>query len=159
MRRLMLLILFLAGCASNPGVVQLSPGTYFISREDKAGVFGNASAMKADVIREANEFAAKQGKLAIAVSTQSTDMHPGHFATFDYQFRLVDPDSPEARASNVLSPTPQIRSQVDVHEHPTPSANKGDVYNELIKLDDLHKRGILTDAEYEAQKQKLLQSN
>lgn len=31
-----------------------------------------------------------------------------------------------------------------------------DVYFELLKLEDLHKRGILTDAEFEAQKQKLL---
>jgi hypothetical protein len=32
-----------------------------------------------------------------------------------------------------------------------------DVYAELIKLDDLHKRGILTQAEFEAQKRKLLE--
>jgi len=42
----------LAGCA-NPGVVKMSPDTYMISRTDKGGIFGNASAMKADVIREA----------------------------------------------------------------------------------------------------------
>src|SRR5690348_69940 len=88
-------LLTLAGCASNPGIVQTAPGVYFISREDKAGVFGNASAMKADVIAEANAFAAKQGKVAIALSTHETPMYPMHFATFDYQFRLVDPDSPE----------------------------------------------------------------
>ena len=31
-----------------------------------------------------------------------------------------------------------------------------DIYAELVKLDDLRKRGILTAAEFEAQKQKLL---
>ena len=33
---------------------------------------------------------------------------------------------------------------------------KMDVYTELLKLDDLHKRGILTDTEFDAQKRKLL---
>ena len=47
----------LSSCGSNPGVVQLSPDTYFISRTDKAGLFGNASKMKTEVIQEANEFA------------------------------------------------------------------------------------------------------
>jgi len=150
------LVLMLSGCASNPGVVQTAPGVYFISREDKAGIFGNPSAMKADVIREANEFAAKQGKVAISVSTNGSPMYPGHFATFDYQFKLVEPDSPEAKSTNVLMPTPQVRTQVDVHNHDGQQQAKPDVYAELVKLDDLHKRGILTDAEFDEQKKKLL---
>ena len=38
------------------------------------------------------------------------------------------------------------------------STKPKDTYTELIKLDDLHKRGILTDAEFEAQKKKLLEA-
>ena len=34
-----------------------------------------------------------------------------------------------------------------------------DVYSELLKLDDLRKRGVLTDAEFEQQKRKLLEAN
>lgn len=153
-------ISILSGCASNPGVVQTSPGVYLISREDKAGIFGNPSAMKADVIKEANEFAAKQGKVAIAVSTNSTGMYPGHFATFDYQFKLVDPNGQEAKATSVLLPTPNVRTQVDVHNHESqPASLRADVYGELVKLDDLHKKGILSDAEFEAQKKKILDQN
>ena len=33
---------------------------------------------------------------------------------------------------------------------------KNDLYSELLKLDDLKKRGILSEAEFEAQKKKLL---
>lgn len=147
----------LTACVSNLGIVQTAPGVYFISREDKGGIFGNAAAMKADVIREANEFATKQGKVAIALSTHETPMYPLHFATFDYQFRLVAPDSPEAKASGMLVPTPNVREKIDVH-HDT-SSEKRDVYDELAKLDELHKKGVLTDAEFEAQKKKLLESN
>ena len=31
-----------------------------------------------------------------------------------------------------------------------------DLYTEIMKLDDLRKKGLITDAEFEAQKQKLL---
>lgn len=34
-----------------------------------------------------------------------------------------------------------------------------DVYTELTKLDDLRKRGIITEAEFEAQKKKILNGN
>lgn len=151
--------LALTGCVSNPGIVQTAPGVYFISRADKAGIFGNAEAMKADVITEANAFAAKQGKVAIAVSTHSTPAYPMHFATFEYQFKLADPDSPAARQTNVLIPTPQVRTEVDVRNNDQSPPPKADVYAELNKLDDLHKRGILTDEEFAAQKKKLLDQN
>lgn len=127
------LMLFISGCVSNPGIVQLSPDTYLLSRSDKAGVFGSVPAMKAEVIREASEFAASQGKVAIPISMEDTPAYPFHFATFDYQFQLVDKSPPKAKQSNL--------------------------YPELIKLDDLRKLGILNEAEYELQKKKLLDSN
>ena len=34
-----------------------------------------------------------------------------------------------------------------------------DVYAELLKLDDLRKKGLLTDAEFEVQKKKILAGN
>jgi hypothetical protein len=151
----------IAGCASNPSPVQLSPGTYLISREDKGGIFGNPSALKASVISDANAFAASKGKVAIPISTHETPAYPLHFASFDYQFKLVDAGSPEAK-STALAPTANVRIEqhgtttVDVHGD---SVAKKDVYAELVKLDDLHKRGILTDSEFEAQKKKLLDSN
>ncbi|QYM78724.1 SHOCT domain-containing protein [Horticoccus luteus] len=150
--------LILAGCA-NPGVVQISPDTYFISRTDKGGIFGNASKMKAEVIHEANEFAAKQGKVAIPLSTQETPMAIGQFASFDYQFRVVDKDDPEAkrtalvpRADIVVEKTEKIAADVKTKEEKAP-----DLYTELTKLDDLRKKGIITDAEFEAAKKKLLE--
>ena len=34
----------------------------------------------------------------------------------------------------------------------------GDLYTELMKLDDLRKKGILTEEEFEAEKKKLLEA-
>jgi len=156
------LISSLAGCA-NPGIVKLSPDTYMLSRTDKGGVFGNASAMKADVIREANEFAASQGKIAIPLSLNESPMYIGHFASVDYQFRIVDQSDPAARSLSLV-PRPDLviekteKRTVDVNAKDQTDRPK-DVYAELLKLDDLRKRGILSQQEFEAQKKKLLDGN
>jgi len=154
------LAVFITGCA-NPGVVQLSPDTYMLSRTDKGGIFGNPSAMKADVIREANEFAASQGKVAIPLAVNETPLVVGsRFAFVEYQFRVVDKADPEVRRVSLV-PRPNMviekteKSTVDVKTKDLTERPK-DVYAELIKLDDLRKRGILSEAEFAAQKQKLL---
>jgi hypothetical protein len=151
--------LILAGCA-NPGVVQLSPDTYFISHTDHSGIFGNASRMKAEVIQKANQFAARQGKIAIPISTHETPMGIGQFASFDYQFRVVSTNDPEAVRTSLV-PRPDIvveqNEKVSADVHTSNENNKEqDLYTELIKLHDLRKKGIITDAEFQAQKQKLL---
>ena len=77
----------LGGC-QNPGIVQISPDTYMLSRDDHAGIFGNKNALKAGVIRDANAFAESRGKIAIPISAKE---HPvgvmGDWASFEYQFR------------------------------------------------------------------------
>ena len=164
MRRILSVISFAVAClaaCANPGIVQLSPDTYMLSRTDKGGVFGNSAAMKAGVISDANAFAQSKGKVVIPLTTHETPMEVGRgFATFDYQFKLVDPNSPEAR-STALIQRPDVvienneRPNVDVRNKDVSDKPK-DLYSEMLKLDDLHKRGLLTDQEFEAQKKKLL---
>lgn len=92
-----LLLALLAGCA-NPKVVEISPGVYQLARADHAGIFGNKDALKAGVIRDADAFAEKQGKIAIPVSAKE---HPvgilADWASFEYTFRVVEKDDPDAR--------------------------------------------------------------
>ena len=153
--------LALAACA-NPGPVQVAPDTYLISRTDKGGVFGNASAMKASVIADADAFARSRGKVAVPVSSKEHPMHIGSFASFDYQFRLVDPNSPEARAATMPNTPDRVseqRTSITVDMQQPQQQTKPDVYAELMKLDDLRKRGIITEEEFEAQKRKVLAGN
>jgi hypothetical protein len=151
------------GCA-NPGIVKLSSDTYLLSRSDRGGAFGNTSRMKADVISEANEFAASQEKIAIPISINESPIYFGHFASIDYQFRVVDKSDPEAqkRGNFVQGPNVVIdkteKTSVDVRTKDHIDHQK-DVYAELIKLDDLRKRGIVTEEEFQAQKKKLLNGN
>ena len=159
-----LLSIILFGCA-NPGIVQLSPDTYLLSREDHAGVFGSSSSLKSGVISDANAFAESQGKIAIPISTNEKPVGntPGSWAKFDYQFRVVDKNDPEAKrtslkplANLVIEKTEKINADIRTTDN---SVKTKDVYTQLIQLDDLHKRGILTDAEYDSQKQKILINN
>jgi len=147
-----------AGCA-NPGIVQISGDTYLLSRADHAGVFGNEAALRAGVIKDANEFAKAKGKVAVPVTTHQTPVYPGHFATFDYQFMLVDQNDPRANGVSLV-PRPDV--VIEKHEHISSdirttdtSEKKTDLYTEIMKLDDLRKKGLITDAEFEAQKQEL----
>jgi hypothetical protein len=91
-----------AGCA-NPDVVQMSPGVYELSRADHGGIFGNKDALRSSVIRDANAFAESQGKVAIPVAARE---HPtgilGDWASYQYDFKIVDKDSPEAKVPKIL---------------------------------------------------------
>ncbi len=153
--------LFFGGCAQ-PDIVQLSPDTYMITREDHGGIFAfDRGHLKSDAIRDANAFAAKQGKVAIPLAGKD---HPvgvlGDWASFEYQLRVVDKNDPEARRTHLV-PGPDVKVELneninaDVRTKDLSEKNP-DLYAELIKLDDLRKKGLITDAEFDAQKQKLL---
>lgn len=151
--------LILAACA-NAGVVQVAPDTYLLSKQDNAGIFGNFARFKTEVIQEANDFAKTKGKVAIPVTMNESPAGPGRFATFQYQFRLVGASDPAAqRVTLIRQPDVFIesssRTAADINVR-TSNSQGGDLYSELMKLDDLRKRGILTYAEFEEQKKKLL---
>ncbi len=100
------------------------------------------------------------GKIAIPLSTNETPVYPGHFATFEYQFRVIDKDDPEATRSHlvprpdvVIEKNEKINADIKTEDKKT---DHSDTYTELTKLDDLRKKGIITDAEFEAEKAKIL---
>lgn len=154
----------LVACA-NPSIVQLSTDTYLLVREDHGGIFGSMSKLKAGVISDANAFAASQGKVVVPISTNETPMGggPAQWARFEYQFRVVDKNDPEVGRVS-LEPRPDVviekteNINVDIRTKDETEKTK-DVYAELIKLDDLRQRGILTDAEFTEEKRKLLEGN
>ena len=99
----LLAAVMVAGC-QNPGIVQVSPNTYMLSREDHAGIFGSMSALKAGVIRDANVFAEKQGKVAIPISAKEHGVGIlEDWASFELTFKVVNRDDPEAHGTNILT--------------------------------------------------------
>jgi hypothetical protein len=179
-----IVVLALGGCTASTmatGIVQLSPDSYRLSRVDGVGRYANAAAMKAALVDEANAFAKSQGKVAVPTSSHEEAMRAGHLLTADLEFRLAAPGevaaiaavaatppaAPAVRSAAVAAPAPPAPASPVVAAAPamaagaapalpgTPDVKTG-LYNELIMLDDLRKRGILTDAEFQALKTKLL---
>ena len=151
----------MAGTNGPQDVVQLSPDTYMITRISKAGIFASLAKLKSGVIRDANAFADSQGKIAVVISARETPVGgPGQWPMFEYQFRVVDSSDPEVqrtslvpRADVVIESNQNITGELKTKDE-TPKDR--DIYGELIKLDDLRKKGIITDAEFEAEKVKIL---
>lgn len=133
-------------------------------------MFGSLASFKVKVIQEANEFAKARGKVAVPLASKESPLWPGHLATFEYQFKLVDPDSPEAKQGNYLvatEPIQRIETKIDRKdeakvevkvETKDTTEKKKDVYAELLKLSDLKQKGIISEEEFQKMKTKLLES-
>ena len=154
--------LTLVACAS-ADIVPMGTDTYMISQTSAGGIFTNMGTLKSEVIQRANSFAESKGKVAIPVAAREQPPYPGRMPNFEYQFRLVDRNDPRAAGGGLIK-TPDVvienRVQVPgvvVNPPSKEPAKPPDVYTELLKLDDLRKRAIITEAEFEAQKKRLLE--
>lgn len=165
--RLVGLALYLALSAPSQAgeIVPLTGDVYMLVRDSKAGIFANMAKLKTATIREANAFAEQQGKVAVPVFMQENPAGgPGQWPSFEYQFRLVDKGSEAAQTPGALTPradvviesSQKVSADVSTTDSRPQPAPQRDVYSELMKLDDLRKKGILTDAEFEAEKAKVL---
>lgn len=150
--------LFSAGCA-NTGIVKVSANTYLIARENHAGIFGNQAAFKAKIIQEASDFAAKQGKVAIPISQHETPNAPMKFASFEYQFRLVDKNDPAAENAALQRRADIVVEQdknLNEHIETTDKSKTRTKYDDLRGLEKLHNDGVLTDEEFAREKRKIM---
>jgi hypothetical protein len=162
-----LALVILTGCVSAPQISELSGGTYSISRTDKGGSMSDVGATKTEMMREANEFAAKRGKVVSTVSMNETPTPVQGFTAIEYRFKLVDKEAlPKpvilSTSSNTMSNTSVGATQAANPVSPLTKAqgpHSIDIYSELIKLDELRKRGILTEDEFAREKKKILDSN
>lgn len=158
----LLIVLAIATSASagEAEIIQLAPDTYMVTVKNHAGIFGHISTTKQKAIKAANKFAEGQGKIAIPVALESRGAGgPGQWPVVEYQFMVVAKDDPAAKRTGL---TPKADTTIEViSDTPTsgisPTAPvKPDTYTELLKLDDLRKRGLLTDSEFDSMKRKLL---
>ena len=130
--------------------------TYMISQTSAGGVFTSMSSLKADVMTQANAFADSKDKVAIPLAAKESPAFPGRMPSFEYQFRLVSKNDPRASGGSLQPRADVVIERKDDIRIKDVSPRSKDVYAELVKLDDLRKKGIITEAEFEAQKKKLL---
>lgn len=91
-----LIVLFLAGCASNSGVAPIGKDTYMVSRQAATGFSGSGD-LKAQALREANEYCLNQKKVLQVIHTE--EAKPpfifGNFPKAEIQFMCLDSNDPE----------------------------------------------------------------
>lgn len=146
-----------AAIAGDAEMVQISPGVYMAIVKNHAGIFGHQSSTKKKAIESANEFAKSQGMEAVPIALEYRPAGgPGQWPAAEYQFRLVRPGGGEEVS---LTPSPDVSIEVKglpAPAQPVQAPASFDLYTEMMKLDDLRKRGLLTEQEFEAQKSRLL---
>jgi hypothetical protein len=154
------LALLLAAFALTARAQNISPispignDTYTVTVKATNKFTRNTDRLKAAGISAAMEYCNKEGKKFKLVSaTEHKQMYlVGPMADTVVTFKALPPDSPElatAAPAAAQSFTPPPASSAG-------SAAVDELSADLIKLDDLHKRGILTDEEYASAKKKVI---
>ena len=84
-------VLLVAGCAST-GVVPADKGTFLISKQSAAGVFGTPDGVRADIYLEANAYCQRTGKAVETVNIEVKGAIPFvRTGSALLQFKCVNP--------------------------------------------------------------------
>lgn len=149
----------LVSCATS-AIVPIGTDSYMIAQTSAGGVFKAMSSLKSEVIQRANAFAETKGMVAIPIAAKESPAYPGHMPSFEYQFRLVEKTDARATGAGMMPRADMVIENKVIAAAPRniadPGTSKPDLYTELVKLDDLRKKGIINESEFQAQKAKLL---
>ena len=154
---LLTFVIIISGCASNSGVVSIGEDTYMVSRQAATG-FSGSGTLKAEAFSEATAHCEKMGKTMQVVSTYEAQP-PYVFANFpkaEVQFMCLDKGDNELarpKLKKTADTVVEVKSETRVLSEPNSEA---DMYSELIKLNDLLTKGIISESEFDQLKQKIL---
>lgn len=164
-------LVLLTACGST-GPVQMGQNMYSISKTSAACGFRDAGGVRADIYKEMATVCAGKSLLPEVVSMEALDGVIGRrCASATVEFRCV------TTAANSLAPTGQSPNR-DMNRDPSTAADRGqfgrkpgelikvqqdvriqqpdDMYVELKKLKELLDSGVITQAEFDARKKKIL---
>ena len=127
-------------------VVPMGDSTFSITQTAKSAFTRDTDKMRADLQDEAAKYCAAQGKqLKVLDLTSSKPFFSTGYASAKIVFKALSAAELEQQAS-----APSVTTNTER------SSGTGDLYADLLKLDDLRKKGILTDDEFQAEKKKVL---
>lgn len=137
------ILVALPGCATNMHVVPMGNNTYTITREAVLTFVGSTATLKDQVREDAEQFCAAKGKqLKVLELTAEKPGHSSGSARARIVFAAVDAAAPAP--AGVPAPAAEKPVNVDL------------LYRDLMKLDDLRKKSILSDEEFQGVKKKVL---
>ena len=98
----------------------------------------------------------------IAITEAKPPYVLANFPKAEVVFKALNADDPELKTETAIDPSgiqlkvgerPAARAAININGK---QATASDPYDALSKLDELRKKGVLTDAEFEAEKKKVL---
>jgi hypothetical protein len=135
-------------------ITSLGDNTYAAVREAKTAFNRDTNALKTAALEDARAYCAEHKKELKVISTAiDKPWFSTGFASAKIIFMALDPGDPQLTRQPEPVATTLPPSSATYTQTQTPT---GDLYTDLLKLDDLRKRGLLTDKEFERQKKKLL---
>ena len=150
--------LFLFGCASNSGIVSVEPNTFIVTRQAATG-FSGTGTLKTKALGEAREYCKQRGlTMKIVAITESQPPYVlGNFPKAEVVFKALPPGHPDLEQPTQFDPYhAQIKAGEKPAERIEATGDHSDVYDKLLKLDELRDKGILTEEEFQREKKKLL---
>lgn len=143
------------GFAAAPKVESLGDNTYSVTVEATHKFTRNTKKLTEEATAAAAEFCKQQGKaLKIVSISQSKSMYlVGNMAATTLTFKALDLTDPQLSApvASASFASPALAGE----PAPAPISNEA-LYADLLRLEDLRKKGILTDDEFKAEKKKVL---
>ena len=131
--------------------VPMGDNTYSISTEAPSAFHRDLDKLKQEATDAAKEYCAEQGKVIKVISlTGKVPMFSTGYAHAKIVFKALAADDPELTAPVAVPGQPMPAYA------PPGRLTTDQLYEQLTKLDDLRKKGILSDDEFQAEKKKLL---
>lgn len=145
----------------NPEIVPLGHDTYALTRWANNGFTRNTEKLKAQALEDSAAYCARLHRELKVVST--TEARPAvpltGFASAKVVFKALEAGDPELHTP-VLAPVPGVVAPVSVPVENAAARTDTDVlYKDLIQLDELRKRGLLTEEEFQAKRKKLVEKS
>jgi len=140
----------------NPEIVSLGHDTFALTRWAGNGFSRNTEKLKAQALEDAAAYCAGLHKELKVINTTTAKTVPlMGFAHAKVVFKALDANDPELHASVPASAPGEVAAPVAI-ENPAPRSETNALYRDLLELDDLRKRGLLTEEEFQAKRKRLV---
>ncbi|HEX3731144.1 MAG TPA: SHOCT domain-containing protein [Opitutaceae bacterium] len=147
--------LTLAGCAGTSQTTASADGSFTLVRQAGTGFDRDSDVLKEQVRQDAEKFCAARGKqLKIVSLTAEKPLYLTGYVSAKIVFQALDAADPRLREP-AAGPAPMAAPGGATAVAPAATI-PNDLYTQLLQLDDLRKRGILTEEEFQAEKKKVL---
>lgn len=149
----LLLAAIAAGCTTTTGVVPIGKDTFLVSGTGKSPGGYSGTQVKVDAIKQATAYCKGQNLEMQIVRTEQRDMSFGELATAEVHFMCIEPTDSEFRRPKFK---PDPTTVVEVTNTTKTPETPPDRLSELKKLGELRAAGVITEAEFNAMKARIL---